>query len=97
MPLRPKAVSKGGIVIPLAAQEAQKYLNYVGKVVAMGDLSYRHERFEAQKARPKAGDYVIYGRYAGQPLTYRGVRFLFINDDEILGLCPDYDALQIHV
>lgn len=97
MPLRPKEKTASGIVIPREAQDAQSYLNYVGKVVALGDLAYQHERFERQKLRPAVGDYVVYGRYAGQPMTYRGVKLLTLNEDEMLCLCPDPEALQIHV
>lgn len=97
MPIRPKRVSKGGIHLPQEALEAQTYLNYVGKVVALGALAYKHARFEGAGELPKVGDYVIYGRYAGQPLTYKGYKFLFINEDEMLGTCPDPEGLQIQV
>ena len=96
-PIRPKAVSKGGIVIPISNQEAQEHLQYVGKVVAMGGLAGKHERLVGEPNRPKVGDYVIYGRYAGQKLLYKGVRLLVCNDDEVLGIVSDPADLQLHV
>jgi len=96
-PMRPRKVSKGGILIAEAAQHNQAHLNYVGKVVALGDLAWKHPRFEGQAAKPAVGDFVIYGRYAGQPLEYKGVKLLIINDDEVLATIGDVDSLKIHI
>ena len=41
------------------------------------------------KPRPKVGDKVTYGKYAGQKLTINGVRFLLLNDDEVTSILPD--------
>lgn len=97
MPVKPKEKSKGGIVIPVQAQDAQRYLNYIGRVVACGELAFKTERFEGDSHLPKLGDYVVYSRYTGQPMTYKGVKLLILNDDEVLGTVPDPEALQIHI
>lgn len=99
MPVKPKEVSKGGIYLAPSNQEAQAILNFLGKVVALGPSAGTHERLGGDgKNRadqfPKVGDYVIYGRYAGQPLLYRGKKILLINDDELLGTVPNPDALS---
>ena len=39
--------------------------------------------------KPKTGDRVTYGKYAGQKLVINGVRFLLLNDDEITSILPD--------
>jgi co-chaperonin GroES (HSP10) len=96
-PRIPKKVSKGGIVIPVEAQDAQQHLNYVGQIVAMGELAWKSERFEGQQNPPKVGDFVVYGRYAGQKLDHRGFKFLIVNDDEILGRVRDPESLTIYV
>jgi co-chaperonin GroES (HSP10) len=115
MPVQPKKVSKGGIALPFSSQEAQRYLNYMGKVVAMGELAGEDKRLNKKKsiwrrflllfigvpkqakAFPKLNDYVVYGRYAGQVLTYKGVRLLIINDDELLAVIKDPDALKVQI
>jgi len=99
-PMKPQEVSKGGIVIASQAQENQRHLNYVGKVVRMGPLAGHSEKFSLGNLNGfavKEGDYVIYGRYAGQPLEYKGARLLIVNDDEILATVADPQALRIHV
>jgi co-chaperonin GroES (HSP10) len=35
------------------------------------------------------GDRVTYGKYAGQKLVVKGVKFLLLNDDEITSILPD--------
>lgn len=102
MPLKPKEVSKGGIVLAKANQDAQEILNFMGKVVAVGPLAGKHERLGGDGANvaagfPKEGDFVIYGKYAGQPLMYRGTKLILINDDEILGIVPNPDLLKVSV
>jgi co-chaperonin GroES (HSP10) len=97
MPVQPRTVSKGGIVLPASSQETQKYLNYIGKVVGIGALAGTDKRLLGEFNFPKVGDYVIYGRYAGQVLIYRGVRLLIINDDEILAVANNPEALKIQL
>jgi len=38
---------------------------------------------------PKVGDRVTYGKYAGQKIVVKGVKFLLLNDDEITSILPD--------
>lgn len=98
-PTRPKVVSKGGIVLAIANQEAQEILNFIGKVVALGPMAGVHERLGGNGVAPapgfpKIGDYVAFGRYSGQKVSCMGVKVLLLNDDEILAVVPNPDALQ---
>lgn len=97
MPIKPTEKSKGGIVIPVQAQDAQKYVNYIGKIVDTGALAFKAERFAGETNFPKRGDYVVYSRYIGQPMTYKGVKLLIINDDEVLCTVSDPETLQVHI
>lgn len=103
MPIKPRATSKGGIVIPLEAQDAQKYLNYLGKVVALGDMAGKSERLGSHRQGerapnfPEIGAHIVYGKYSGQKVTYKGVQLLWINDDEILGVVPNPETLKVHI
>ena len=116
MPVRPRSKSKGGLILVEESQQAQQYLTYIGKVIALGPLWCRGPSFEqyidgwqqsqmnhrsffswllnrpavklGAKVRNEGlvqvGDWVIYGRHAGQRVEYKGVKLLLVNDDEKL-------------
>lgn len=96
-PIRAKKQTASGIVIAEEARAAQEHLNYVGKIVALGDMAFKDKRFEGDSNLPGVGDFVVYGRYAGQQMNHRGVKLLIINDDEILAVVKDPESLKIHV
>ena len=45
-PVQPRKLSKGGIALPESAQDAETHLNYIGRVVAVGPLAGKSEKFE---------------------------------------------------
>lgn len=101
-PAKPKEVSKGGIVLATANVEAQEVMNYIGMVVAIGPMAGKHERLggdgeNPHPSFPKKGDYVMFGRYAGQTIMHKNRKLLIINDDEILGVVPNPETLQVSV
>lgn len=114
-PVQPRKLSKGGIALPESAQDAETHLNYIGRVVSMGPLAGRSEKFVSPAwahamefntshtdAGPKfawdvkEGDIVVYGRFAGQRMEWRGVRLLMANDDEILGVVADINDFRVY-
>lgn len=97
MPMAAKQKSKGGILLPSETQDAQQHLTYIGQVLAAGGEAFKSQRFANEKNLPRVGDWIIYGRYAGQRLEYRGVKLLIVNDDEILGKVRDPDSLCVHI
>lgn len=102
MPVKPREVSKGGIVLARQNVEAQEILNFVGKVVSLGPVAGVHERLGGDGTNPpagfpKVGDHVIFGRHAGQRLLYRGVKLILVNDDELLGVVPNPDLLHVSI
>lgn len=44
---------------------------------------------------PKVGDWVIYGKYAGMAKTFKGTRFLTINDDDITDVIDSPAGFEI--
>jgi|TARA_R100000482_G_scaffold124844_1_gene79379 chaperonin GroES len=91
-PNEPKQKTQGGIVIPSKAQDAEEYLTAHGEVLAMGELAYRdRETGDKWKSRnwPKVGDFITYGKYAGQKLIVNGKKYLLLNDDEVTAILPD--------
>jgi len=64
----------GGILIPDTAKEKPQE----GKVVAVGPGK------DGIKMTVKKGDTVLYGKYAGQELNYKGKDYLIMREDDIL-------------
>ena len=64
----------GGIIIPDTAKEKPQR----GKVIAVGPGK------EGNKLTVQKGDTVLYGKYAGQELSYQGKDYLIMREDDIL-------------
>lgn len=92
MPMRPKMVSTGGIIIPQVRQDTDQYLNYVGRVVALGPLAYKHAKWGTMGLRPedtpKIGDWVLYPIYQYQRIDFKGRKLILLNDDSFLAIVP---------
>lgn len=95
MPAVPEKVSQGGILLTDGAVETQKHLTYLGRVLALGPLAFKDKRLEGEEP-PKQGDYVAFGKYAGQAMIYKGTKLLLLNDDELLASVPDPSLLKVH-
>lgn len=67
-------MTKGGIIIPDTAKEKPQR----GEVIAVGPGK------EGIAPTVSVGDVVLYGKYAGQELTYEGVDYLIMKEDDIL-------------
>lgn len=71
----------GGIIIPDTAKEK----TYRGEVISVG----KGKILEDGKVRPmqvKAGDKILFEKYAGTEIKLGGNEHLIIREDEILGL-----------
>jgi len=73
-PGKADAKTSGGIIIPDTAKEKPQQ----GKVIAVGPGK------DGIKMTVKKGDKVLYGKYAGQELSYKGDDFLIMREDDIL-------------
>ena len=91
-PNQVKKKTASGIHLPTISQDNEEYLTAHGTVCALGDLAYR-DRDTGKRWRsdtsPKVGDRITYGKYAGQKIVIKGVKFLLLNDDEITSILPD--------
>lgn len=101
-----------GIALPKEAIQAQEYLRYIGQVVDVGPLAYSDERFSPRgtelktlehpsvltnQAWCKAGDWIAFGRHAGQEVKSKdGIRYRILNDDDVLAIV-DPDRIDIPV
>jgi chaperonin GroES len=73
--------TKGGIIIPDTAKEKP----IEGEVIAVGNGKVQ----EDGKVRPldvKAGDRVLFGKYAGTEVKIEGEEHLILREDDILGV-----------
>jgi len=71
----------GGIIIPDSAKEKPQQ----GKVIAAGNGRIEKDG----KVTPldvKAGDTVLFGKYAGQEIKIDGGEYLIIREEEVLGV-----------
>ena len=71
--------TKGGIIIPDTAKE--KPLR--GEVIAVGPGK------DGNLMTVAVGDIVLYGKYAGQELSYNGEDYLIMREDDILVILED--------
>ncbi|HMJ56049.1 MAG TPA: co-chaperone GroES [Polyangiaceae bacterium] len=76
-----ETMTKGGIVIPDTAKEKQ----IEGKVVAVGNGKIL-ENGTIRKLDVKAGDTVMFGKYAGTEIKLDGEDRLILREDDILGV-----------
>jgi chaperonin GroES len=73
--------TKGGIIIPDTAKEKP----IEGKVIAVGNGKVQ----EDGKVRPldvKAGDTILFSKYAGTEIKIDGVEHLIMREEDILGV-----------
>jgi chaperonin GroES len=75
-------MSKGGIILPKAAQEKEQMQQERATVVAVGPVAFTEPDWGAIK--PKAGDLVYMSRYAGKIAKGNdGKEYRLINDKDI--------------
>jgi len=73
--------TSGGIIIPDTAKEKPQE----GKIVAVGPGRV-NEKGERNALDVKAGDRVLFGKYAGNEINIDGVEHLIMQEDDILGI-----------
>ena len=93
LPFRPKRKTKGGIHIGDTAAERQHVATVCGLVLAMGPDCYRDKERYPQGSWCKKGDWVIFARYAGSRFKIEGGEVRILNEDEILAIIQDPEAI----
>jgi chaperonin GroES len=73
-PAQAEEKTKGGIIIPDTAKEKPQR----GEVIAVGPGK------DGNLMTVQVGDIVLYGKYAGQELSYSGEDYLIMREDDIL-------------
>jgi len=75
---------KGGIIIPDSAKEKPQE----GKVVAVGN-GKRLENGTTVPLDVKAGDRILFGKYAGSEIKVEDSEYLILREDEVLAVIED--------
>ena len=92
-PVSVKQATKGGIILPDSTKSDMAYLTTVGRVVKVGNLAYKDDKFDG-KPWCKEGDYVCYGKHTGDKFLYKGVQLLLLFDDAIKMVVKDAKDLD---
>jgi chaperonin GroES len=71
----------GAIIVPDTAKEKPQQ----GRVVAVGKGRV-NDKGEVFPLDVKAGDTVLFGKYAGVEVTLDGTEYLILREDEVLGV-----------
>ena len=80
IPLENESETKGGILLPMAAQEKSQ----IAKVVAVGS----GENFDGKNVgmQVKEGDKVLYGKFSGTEITVDEIKYVVIRQTDILAV-----------
>jgi chaperonin GroES len=76
-----KETVKGGIIIPDTAQEKPQE----GEVIAVGPGKTLDDG-KTQTMNVKAGDKILFGKYAGTDVKIDDVDYIIMREDDILGV-----------
>ncbi len=72
---------RGGIIIPDSAKEKPQE----GEVIAVGNGKIL-ENGQRVALDVKAGDRILFGKYAGSDIKIEGEEYLILREDEVLGV-----------
>lgn len=76
-----ETTTKGGIIIPDTAKEKPAE----GKVVAVGNGKVGEDG-KRVALEIKAGDRILFGKYAGTEVKIEGEEYLIMREDDVLGV-----------
>jgi chaperonin GroES len=76
-----ETTTKGGIIIPDTAKEKPAE----GKVIAVGNGKLGDDG-KRVALEIKAGDRILFGKYAGTEVKIEGEEFLIMREDDVLGV-----------
>ena len=82
--IQEEATTKGGIIIPDTAKEKPQE----GRVVAVGKGKMTEDG-KLLVPDVKAGDRILFGKYAGSEIKLEGEEHLILREDDILGVLED--------
>ena len=94
--IRPVATPEktaGGIWKPDSYKDREDFGQILGRVVQVGSMAYTRDDM-GTTPWCKEGDYVLYGKYDGKHVEVDNVKFVILNDDNILAVVPEPKAVM---
>ena len=79
--LEEQEVKRGGIIIPDTAKEKPQQ----GEVIAVGPGKVTEDG-KLQPMQVKAGDKILFGKYAGTEVRLDDEEYLILREEEVLGI-----------
>jgi chaperonin GroES len=76
----------GGLYIPENKQDKDQGAAHTGTLVALSPMAFSFEEWPEDVEKPKAGDRVVFVRYAGATVESNGEEYRIIKDKDILGV-----------
>lgn len=92
-PLPQATKSSGGVIFAQQTLSDKEMTETVGTLVAVGPLAWKGEQYQGQDWAQR-GDVVMFGKYAGKKFEYGGVKYVLLNEDEIIARIPDPSKLK---
>lgn len=96
MPVQPPKMSKGGLALPDMVKDAEEHLNYIGRVVAIGPMAGRDAKFQGTLTL-EVGGWVLFKRYQGMNIHFKGTKLCIINDDQIVATIESPEGFRVYV
>jgi co-chaperonin GroES (HSP10) len=93
LPYRGKNRTSGGVLLPDQVVDNSQLATVVGYVLKTGPLCYADTAKFPDGPWCKAGDWVIFARYAGSRFRIDGGEVRVLNDDEIIATILDPDDI----
>lgn len=103
LPVMPPDETESGIALATDTVRHLELTRSVGVVLGIGDLAYSTARGYPEGYSPvKVGDWINFHSIAGQDTLIRDqrgamVKIKYLNDNDILGIPPNPDALMVMV
>jgi len=110
-PKQPKKQTESGIILAKDATDAEEALQYIGQVIKLGPLAGRNHQYEnpEYKETPdgtfgkrwlwniKPMDWVLFGKFAGLQISYKGQVLKLLNDDDIIARIDTPDSYKVYI
>lgn len=79
----------GSLYLPDQVRDDVQQMTNVARVLKLGSDAYKDEGKFPSGPWCKEGDYVVYQKFRGVKIAYKGVPVTIIADDEVLMVVPD--------
>ena len=98
MPIAPRRVSKGGIIMPDQRQDAEHFMQSIGRIAAIGPQAFKAPHFKelglTEETTPKVGDLIRYSGARNRSFFFKQAQIIEIRDDWIRSIVRAEDVSE---